>query len=269
MSLVAKTRIGKAFRRWLDFIWSKTGRLDIRRRSPIDQPMNCTLLRLPAELRRCIYEHALGGHIIFIKLNHNWPRSEFLTHKHYLVRTRYYDHDRTHNLHDGPPKLGFPVEGINTSLFLSCRQVYLEALPILYGSNTFYFLAHQVEDIVMPALGHHYLSEIRSVYLFEAGVVRSWFSVFSLLQQMRLTALAMCIRFEGIERGEGRDDPLHTFWGRGILGIRNLATFELLFRKDADQPAQQALVERCRELMMGPEADEKYRKFLLENQGKF
>ncbi|KAJ7041941.1 hypothetical protein C8F04DRAFT_1390810 [Mycena alexandri] len=300
MSLVGKTTIGKAFRRWLDLLRRKTGRLDIRRRSPIDQPINCALLRLPAELSLPLNAWEIFTKALEVPLTQGlglnkalvsarpdpkalrtitgratawnlWPRSEFLTSHHYLVRTRYYDYSRSHNrLRDGPSKLGIPVEGINPSLFLSCRQVYLEALPILYGSNTFYFLAHEVEAIVLPALGHYYLPEIRSVYLFETtSIVPSWSGVFSVLQQMRLTTLAMCIRLDQIGRSEGRDDPLRAFWGRGMLGIRNLAVFELLlFAGDVDQPAQQELIERCRELMMGPEADEKYRKFLLENQRK-
>ncbi|KAJ7184600.1 hypothetical protein C8R46DRAFT_1064580 [Mycena filopes] len=254
--------MANALRRWLYFFRRKAGRLDVRRRPPLDQP-NCALLSLPAELRRCIYEHALGGHMIFVKLNHTWPRSDSLTHPHYLVRTRYYDRDRARNLRDGPSKLGFPVEGINPALFLSCRQVYLEALPILYGSNTFYFLAHQVATIVQSALGPSYLSEIRSVYLFEIGRVHSWPDVSLQLQKMRLTTLSLTLESLYIQTKAGVD-LVDTPWAHGILAIRNLRVFELTFTRDV--VSQKELAERCRQLMIGPGADEKYAEFLLENQ---
>ncbi|KAJ7154221.1 hypothetical protein C8R46DRAFT_1119060 [Mycena filopes] len=255
--------MANALRRWLDFFRRKAGRLDVRRRPPLDQ-LNCALLRLPAELRRCIYEHALGGHIIFVELNHTWPPSDFLTHPHYPVRTRYYEHDRRRNLRDGPSKLGFPVEGINTALFLSCRQVYLEALPILYGSNTLYLLAHQVATIVRSALVSSYLSEIRSVHLFEIGRVHSWPDVSLQLQKMRLTTLSLTLESMYIQTKGGVDLAV-TPWAHGILAIRNLRVFELTFTRDV--VSQNELAERCKQLMIGPEADERYAQFLLENQG--
>ncbi|KAJ6567095.1 hypothetical protein B0H19DRAFT_718759 [Mycena capillaripes] len=241
-------------------------RLDIRKCPPSQQPAECTLLHLPLELRQCIYEQALGGRLISLKLVAS------RTHGHTIVRSTYYK--LPDDLHSASILVGSSpaADRISTALLLSCRQVYLEALPIMHRRNTFHFLAHELEIIVLSALGGYCLSNIRSVCLrhhYRTMNAAPWAMVFQLLHQMQLRELAFEFDFQLLEWSEitPQRDVLNTDWGRRVLGMRNLREFGLFFT-NGDPPEYPVyrtnIAERLRQLIIGSEADERYKCFLQD-----
>ncbi|KAF8209308.1 hypothetical protein K438DRAFT_228306 [Mycena galopus ATCC 62051] len=243
-------------------------RLDIHDRLPSQQPAECTLLHLPPELRQCIYAEALGGRLIALKLVAS------RTHGHCVVRSEYY------NLPEDPASghLWFTrtavTDSIHTALLLSCRQVYFEALPIMYRCNTFHFLVRELEIIVLSGLGGYCLPDIRSVYLFHnyrTMDVPPWDTTFQLLRRMRLSDLTFEFGFQLLEWTElsPRRDVLNSAWARGVLGIRGLRTFRLSFTS-GDPPEypvyRNDITERLHRLMIEPGAEERYRDFLQDQE---
>lgn len=89
---------------------------------PVNEP---TLLGLPLELRRQIYRE------LFISNSHSDP-CHWDTHHPHLK-----DPDFPQRYCNGC-NLPVPPHSLNYSLLLACRQVYEEALPILYEETTFY-----------------------------------------------------------------------------------------------------------------------------------
>ncbi|KAJ7119069.1 hypothetical protein C8R44DRAFT_789944 [Mycena epipterygia] len=240
-----------------------TNRINIGRRPLAEQPANCRLLLLPLEVRQCIYEAALGGRAICLKLVAS------RAHKHCVVQSTCYD-----AVEDSLNTLDVLADAIPTALLLSCRQVYLEALPILHRRNVFHFTVHEFQVVVLAALGRHCLPDIRSVYLCHSyrrnPYVPPWAAVFELLQQMRLDSLAFEFEVEKLQRtelGPGRS-LLDSAWGSRVVHIRNLRWFEFFF-KDGDPPEYPLYrinaVQRLQELMIGTEADRRY-KMLLEER---
>ncbi|KAJ6500813.1 hypothetical protein C8R45DRAFT_1092877 [Mycena sanguinolenta] len=222
-------------------------------------PQNCFLLKLPLEVRQRIYEQALGGRVLHIQFV--GP---------YQVRSTCYqpvDHPSVN-----PQRLNDRTDGILTPLLRSCRQVYLEAQPILFQLNTLYFSVLELE--MAEGVGLHFLRDIRSVYLYHnyrtSAFVPPWHAVFPLLQQMHLTRLVFHFELETSFANVGnwvgsRVDILERTWVPGVLSIRNLNQFGLFF-EDGKAPEKSLcranIAEEMRQLMIGTRADENYRKFL-------
>jgi hypothetical protein len=232
-------------------------RIDIRRLLPAEQPQSCQLLNLPLEVRQCIYEQALGGRVVYLQ---SYRRSTFY---------QPVDHPSIN-----PQKLEGPADSILTVLLLACRQVYLEAQPILLRRNTFYFWVGDLEMIILTRLGRHCLGDIRSVYLYHSyrrsAYVPPWVAVFQLLQQMRLTHLVFEFELDNRIRGtwpmfNQNIDILEGTWVPGVLAIRNLNQFGVFFNHSDGQEisvSRADIAEEMRQLMIGTGADEKYRNFL-------
>ncbi|KAJ7656663.1 hypothetical protein B0H17DRAFT_1146099 [Mycena rosella] len=233
-----------------------------------EQPPNCHLLKLPLELRQRIYELALGGRVIGLKRVRSAPKPATAVSdvssesSDYVVQSTCYEISDSPN---GSSNIFGVTEGIPTALLLSCRQVYFEALPILHRCNTFHAQVGEFEEVLLAALGRHYLPDIRNIYLCYSystlnSVRPQWTAVFALLRQMRLQSLT----FEFQDRLEGTElDPagavLDSPWARGVLGIRNLRRFELFFKNGASSEYSQYrinLAERLREVVVQPRAKE-------------
>ncbi|KAJ7455798.1 hypothetical protein FB451DRAFT_1184092 [Mycena latifolia] len=236
-------------------------RIDIRRTPPKEQPLNCHLLNLPAELRICIYEFAVGGRMISLMLA--TTRS----------RTKYNTISRCYELADGLNTQYIRADGIPIALLLSCRQVYLEALPILHQRNTFHFQVREFEAIVLAALGRYCLPDIRSVCLcqapnamFPSGNVSGWGYTFPLLQQMGLHFLALEFALDSEQRYMTPWELLDSEWNYNVASIRNLRRFELFFTRGLSHKilpghpgTRTDIIQRLRDLMIGPGADERYK----------
>ncbi|KAJ7131388.1 hypothetical protein C8R44DRAFT_57087 [Mycena epipterygia] len=235
-----------------------TNRIDIGRGPLAEQSAHCRLFLLPLEVRQCIYEAALGGRVICLKLVAS------------RVQSTCYE-----AVEGGPNTLDVPADAIPAALLLSCRQVFLEALPILHRRNVFHITVHELQFVVFAGLGRHCLPDIRSIYLchsyrLNTTYVPPWAAVFDLLQQMRLDSLAFEFEVEklqGTELDPGRS-LLDSAWGSRVVHIRNLRRFEF-FLKDGDPPQYPLYrinaVQRLQELMIGTEADTRY-KMLLEER---
>ncbi|KAJ7310583.1 hypothetical protein DFH08DRAFT_898527 [Mycena albidolilacea] len=245
-------------------------RIDIRQRPLTAHHQSSYLFSLPLELRQCIYEHALGGHLVKLRL------AASKGHKHYVIASMFYmppeDPDKILNLRVHPPADEIPV-----ALLRSCRQVYLEALPVLHRKNTFYFLAHEFHTVLLAALGEYCVHDIRNVYLRQDSVNKPgptyasrWGAVFTLLKQMRgLECLSLELHAGVVVIDQTEPHPLGAVlgsaWGRGVLSIRGLRRFALFF-STGDPPMLPEfsfrLSERLRTLMTGERADERYAEFL-------
>ncbi|KAJ7184622.1 hypothetical protein C8R46DRAFT_1064657 [Mycena filopes] len=207
-------------------------RIDIRQLPMVVQPDTCYLLQLPLELRQRIYEDLLGGRLIRIELLpgefEGVPAS---------ILPSYYTPD------DDLARGAVPIDRrvlaadfISPQLLRSCRQVYIEALPVLHQRNTFHLPADHLATVVDGALGSYCLPDIRSVYL-ECNIYPQ----------------------------DGPPDTVVPLLRR--MGLRRLAFEMNLQRLEMWYPGDQDIVQRFRTLMIGSDADEKYKDF-LEEQGK-
>ncbi|KAJ7147618.1 hypothetical protein C8R43DRAFT_1010142 [Mycena crocata] len=239
-----------------------TDRIDIGRDQPLlEQPPTCHLLRLPPELRCLIFEMAVGNRLVHLELVENKRLRQL------MIRTACYAPLGPQT----PNPLLVPAEMIPVGLLLACRQVYLEVLPILHQRNTFYFYLEDFRPAIQCGLGQYCLPDIRRVYLFhsypDGPWARPWEPAFLTLQKMpRLDTLAL--EFEILEWTDvhPRTFSIDNAWCRNLLETRGLRSLDIFFRggNPVDNPDHRETVERTlRELMVGPEADERYKALLL------
>ncbi|KAJ7461213.1 hypothetical protein FB451DRAFT_490596 [Mycena latifolia] len=252
-------------------------RIDIGQRPLEEQLPSCHFLQLPLEVRQFIYELALGGRVISLKLVEFRSDSGTMP-WHYAVRSAYYV-PSGEEAGDGPNRRLIPAERIPIALLAACRQVYLEALPILHGHNTFHFQVHELEVVALAALGKYCLPGLRSVHLFNSWFRwPRWSDIAAFLQQMRLENLALEFEFDmphadltHLELDRGVPDG--GLWTGAVVKIRNLRQFNVFLT--AGDPAgypdpagcptyRKEVVQHLRDLMIGPEADERYRVLLEE-----
>jgi len=243
-----------------------TDRIDIGQKQPLmEQPPTCLLLHLPPELRHLIFEMAVGNRLVHLQMVPNERVDEL------MVRATFY---MPSEAPDTPNPMLVPAERIPVAILLSCRQVYLEALPIMHQRNTFHFSLEDFQPAVQYGLGQYCLPDIRSVYLYhsypERPLTRRWDPAFLTLQQMRLDALTL--EFEILEWTElhPRTFSVNNAWCRNLLAIRDLRTLDIFFRhgNPADCPMHRETIKQTLgELMIGAEAEEKYRALMLtQNQ---
>lgn len=97
-------------------------------------PSNAGLFgRLPFEIRHAIYVYALGGDLVH--LTHTFPLKEMGYH------ACQWSDPYSHHYHTA----GEPGPRNRICLLKTCRQIYIEALPVLYSTNTFgLFGAHNL-----------------------------------------------------------------------------------------------------------------------------
>ena len=92
---------------------------------PVQKPF--PLLKLPSEIRRCIWSYIVvkDGHLIF----RNYTE---MTELEFFRFVHNYDDDLLHTIRDkdAEPRSMLAVA-------FTCRQIYLEVAPIYYGENTF------------------------------------------------------------------------------------------------------------------------------------
>ncbi|KAJ6606074.1 hypothetical protein DFH09DRAFT_1269164 [Mycena vulgaris] len=240
-------------------------RNDIGEISPEEQPAGCLFLSLlPLELRQCIYELLLGGRAVRFSL------AVWLPYRSLILYSRCYESGD--NAAGVRQNLDIPAERIFPALLGSCRQVYLEALPILHQRNTFYIHAEDLETVFHSALGQYCLPEIRRLHLFYAyeNLDSSlWENAFPLLHQMRLDNLVFQFhRNRSRKNVESHTPVLDSVWSRKVVELRNLRRFEVFFRDEGElDPRTQMTtmaqqLRHLRNLMVGPGEEERYRVWL-------
>ncbi|KAJ7262058.1 hypothetical protein C8J57DRAFT_461707 [Mycena rebaudengoi] len=255
-----------------------TDRIDIhRRQSEIKaQPENCLLLSLPLELRQLIFEAALGRRLLALGLFPDWSEYE----GRYVVVVDSANRD-------------LPV-----ALLRTCRQVYIEALPVLHHRNTFQFDLWSFRAVVLGGLGLYSLPNIRSVRVrIDHDWKEWWAAMCRLLEGAGLADLVLDFRYRP---DENILDDMDSEWWCSLLRIRGLRTFVLRWeypppggiavldaypagpardRLHALRVQQNSLIfgdeaemgramEELHALMVGPDADERYRSFLEARSGR-
>lgn len=140
---------------------------------PVINTSSHLLARLPLELRRQIYAYVLGNQVVHILLTptriaHVCCASP--THTDFS-RTCY---PRARQLFV-PEPVPIPPSDIAIGLLLSCRQIYAEALPILYSLNTFDFDDLSAFNLFAKNISPSGLSSIKSLHL-------KWFAGYPPLQ---------------------------------------------------------------------------------------
>ncbi|KAJ7860416.1 hypothetical protein B0H14DRAFT_2744690 [Mycena olivaceomarginata] len=146
------------------------------------------------------------------------------------------------------PRMVDPLDDIPVALFLACRAVYVEALPIMHRQNTYYFGLRDLPDILQCSLGQYCLPEIRKLYIhqdyfFRFPPVGLWDSVLTL----EFTVDSGQVRREGLRVDKA--------WRLGLLAIRHLRTLNIVVQTlgpDSSLDAEKII-----------DADEKYEAFLL------
>ncbi|KAJ7058961.1 hypothetical protein C8F01DRAFT_1255377 [Mycena amicta] len=225
-----------------------TKRIDIHSRPQVTQPKRCSFFhKLPLELRRSIYEDALGGRQVrvFIEAGR--------THRRRRIRSRatrdFRESDvleRTVYWHNLPRTQDFPIP---IAMLRVCRQLYTEAHALLFESNFFHVLPYELDLIVRCGLGESIaLPVIRSltVHYWDHAPIPLWTfysahwhrKMFDHIAAMpSLTHLSF--QFFELEIWATDDGPedlgpdcvLDSFWARRLLSIQNpnLTTFEMKF----------------------------------------
>ncbi|KAJ7030762.1 hypothetical protein C8F04DRAFT_713265 [Mycena alexandri] len=231
-------------------------RVQIRRRRLIAQP-HSLLMKLPLELRERIYEHALGGRVVELQRVASWHNGRIW----FLGSTC---HEFVDDSHGRPPVLR-DADPLPTALLRACRQIYFEALPVLQHCTTFRLESPELTSVLDASLGSHYLSEIRSIYLCPSYTRHAppssniashgpWEGVFAVLHRMRLDCLVFEFDFVQLEGTEldPKTNVLDGAWGRGVLGMRHLRWFDVVFRNGdpPEHPMYRAeLVQRVRKAL--------------------
>jgi len=232
-----------------------TARIDICQRpgALAEQPPNCHLLKLPLELRRCIYEYAVGGRVIRLRLRVPFGRTDYPHQE--VFATYHFDSD---DLNGTANKPGEPAAGIPLALLLSCRQVYLEALPILHGRNIFHFPVSDFTSIFLAALGEFTLPDIRNVYLNHSHPVPYWPGVFELLVRMRhFDSLVFHLNIQG--QAESVNSTSVSRWADGVVRLLrggNVTSFAAYFTRDGAGDRVGEINVQGGQFIIGPEADE-------------
>ncbi|KAK7036000.1 hypothetical protein R3P38DRAFT_2698102 [Favolaschia claudopus] len=238
-------------------------RIDIFQRPAAVQSHKSAFFRLPLELRLRIYEDLLGRRIFRLRAVHNGGIAG--------VRSQYLEpvaadpHSRWEGVTEGP----------TTAILLSCRHTYHEALPVLYGQNTFSCSILELHLYVLTGIGKWSLPYIRSLDLthsFRCSYIPPWHTVFALLERMNLKRLMF--RF-GMTNGvkwtafNPRVDTVNDTWAYRVLGFRNLQFFELfMFESRAfelyvqDYSGHSDIAREMQRLLIGPGAEERYREYL-------
>nr|GAT49454.1 predicted protein [Mycena chlorophos] len=129
-----------------------TNRIDLSMR-PCTAQSDSLFLSLPRELRDCVYEEALGGRRVWMKVVPDHPNRRRYISSYAVPREE----------GDIRPDLG-ELDPLCVALLRSCRQIYRESHSVLFSHNTFVFdSGTSLEDCIRAALGEWSLPVLRSV----------------------------------------------------------------------------------------------------------
>nr|GAT47736.1 predicted protein [Mycena chlorophos] len=237
-------------------------RIDISTTSPATPSQDCHILNLPQELRLVILEELLGGHSIELGplVDGREPCS---------IRASILKKDL----------ISLPTH-LDVAVLHTCRQLYLDGLPILHCKNTYEFQVGTFSQLYLGALGLYCISNIRhiSFHIQMHNDEASWERAFDLLRMMQLETL--CLFF-------GPYYPLERLlklialdgdWALRLLAIRGLRAFEVKFpepvwllfpnlmESERREPEQLQLAKQLvavyGTLLVGLEAEGKYLAYL-------
>ena len=207
---------------------------------PLPKGSACSFFeRLPIELRLRVYEYALGGQTI------------------HLVHTRNQDTELPSQYSSVvvPSMIGAnwdPLEAdpfqspvINTAFLLACRQVYREAVDILYSTNN--FVTDDIRTFIhfgKDCLGPQRLLTLKHLHVIVTWRVRPLLASYTghtdvkegfydfaiwkrfwhiVANDMKLTSLKIQLQFSG------QDFALDDEWVKPLLEIRNIKRPDVMY----------------------------------------
>ncbi|KAJ7062106.1 hypothetical protein C8F01DRAFT_1251922 [Mycena amicta] len=274
-------------------------RIDIRSRPQAVQPASCRFLHdLPLELRRSIYEEALGRRQVRLFISESRDakdakkRRQFVGSRSFAQDTPQYANRRKPVPTPTPPTpTSIPL---SIALLRVCRQIYVEAHQILCENNIFDVYSYELDRIMSCGLGESiarpYIRKLRVHYWYQTYAPRVLFdsevptTPFKQIAAMPgLTHLAFqFVELGGYTLGAPRPgseyDPnevLDSFWGRRLLGIHipNLQHLEMTFYYrelpeegvyPPEYPKWRVVERKFNELMVGEGAEERCQQFLKD-----
>ena len=184
--------------------------------------------RLPFELRHAIYVYAIGNRLLHVT---HVPRQRRMGH---------FDDDWT----DAYPFYTSPGEVCQsngkTALLKTCRQIYLEAAPVLYTTNTLagLFYAHRWADFTyfFPTIRPYRLASMSSLYIRCPSKVLRPFASSSIKKRWRLLCNSIATKMSGLRHfhlalcetlEETFPLSLEEQWIQPMLQIHGLLTLRL------------------------------------------
>ncbi|KAJ7062099.1 hypothetical protein C8F01DRAFT_1136390 [Mycena amicta] len=270
-------------------------RIDVRSKKHAAQPNTCSFLhKLPLELRRCVYEEALGGRRILLFISNE---SDDSGRRRIRARTTSMLLGRE-DIVSLVLRLPGQYHPIAIALLRGCRQIYAEAHEILLQSNVFDVFPDELDPIVRCGLGTNIaLPHIRSLrvhywYNFylpgSHGVfcpittadseypqtTRMFKHIAAMPALTNLTFYFVRLHEPDFpEEVEYKpEEMLDSPWARRLLGtIRNpklqkvAMNFSFLYRENAEGAQWKDLERTVNEMMVGDGAEERYRQFLRDS----
>ncbi|KAI4170492.1 MAG: hypothetical protein LQ346_008851 [Caloplaca aetnensis] len=203
---------------------------------------------LPLEIRQEIYKYVVG-----CKRVHIVRKGKQMAH----VRCKCLDSDTdftrncrlaARHAYQGKSRLAFTSNG-NVALLRTCRQIYTEAVGIMYSTNTFDFDHQDLFLFFARSILPQRLAMIRNLHLclgtanvdqtFTAGerAINGWSLMWEIIGRDMLALRHLRLRLT-------EDFPLYTtmyptlngdYWVKSILQVRNLKTFHLQFRPASEE----------------------------------
>ncbi|KAL8714336.1 MAG: hypothetical protein Q9220_001667 [cf. Caloplaca sp. 1 TL-2023] len=204
------------------------------------QPTPCFLTHLPPEIRQEVYAWVLGGglvhivrkgkHLAHVRCKLNGP-SDF---------TRSCRPAAAATCHEEIPILASTANG-NIALLMTCKQIYREAIQIMYSTNTFDFDHQDLFLFFARSILPHRLAQIRSMDLFFStfhlklpfaytGSTKSaWVLTWQMVARDMPALRHLRLRIFG-EQGASYPSMDRQWWLEDILQVRGLRSFDLEYR---------------------------------------
>nr|GAT47741.1 predicted protein [Mycena chlorophos] len=245
-----------------------TTRIDIAATPLATPPDNCRLLQLPTELRLLILELVLAHHTVQLWLKPMKHASESGPDL-WCVRSTV-----------SSPDVEPDAESLESSITQTCRQLYLEGMPLVFQKNTLEFDIRYFVRIISEGVGLHWVADFRHLVLrcTPPSDDKTWLNIFKLLHAMKLESLVIdCEVIYNVGSLVLTLAP-DSRWGRRLLAIRGLQYFSIKLPEplrfgdperylDDGVPIRLAnkLAAEYQALMVGPDAEENYQAFLKEH----
>ncbi|KAJ7062132.1 hypothetical protein C8F01DRAFT_1136567, partial [Mycena amicta] len=267
-------------------------RIDIRSGPQAVQPARCRFLHdLPLELRRSIYEEALGRRQVRLFISRDANQQQFVCSRSFAENAPQYSKPRK-----SPPTAPAATSTpLSIALLRVCRQIYVEAHQILF-ENIFDVFSKELNTVMLCGLGESaarpYLRRLRVHYWYHTYNPRALFDSDSAMMPLKqiaaMPALAhlafQFVELRGYVLGAPRpgseydpEDVWDSAWARRLLGIQmpNLQHLELKFvyRSPPEEdvyppkyPKWRVVERKFNELMVGEGAEERCQQFLKDRE---
>ncbi|KAI0479372.1 hypothetical protein GGR56DRAFT_374731 [Xylariaceae sp. FL0804] len=187
---------------------SQRPRKSSKSETPIGTKQKCRLLELPVEIRLEIYDLLLVSRVNR-EGNPSWPQPWCFIGNTYQKKI----------ILDGPEVGGHRT--VNPAVLQACRQIYLEAVPILYSQNVFNFNQPEFMLGFINQIGHTNMKLIRSLdmYVLRPLCRQNWLHLFHVLSENATGLKSLVVRWWG-----SGDRPLdQSYSGRNIAFAQALS----------------------------------------------